>query len=292
MRSCAAAGQGAAALSSIDASTGSVCSSFVTAPNFEVPADSDHNNSYIVQVRASDGSLSDDQTITVNVTNVVEVPPIDGGFAGDLSGDGKSDIVITNSAGGNVFLWQMDGFTPKALPAIGSLGPEWHLADNADFNGDNVNDILWRADNGTVMTWQMQGGIGRPRPLSGRVGNEWRIGGTGDFDGDNTDDILWQRTDGTLLQFQMQNGPIHAAPTFGQIGPEWHDVGIGDFNGDGKSDILWRRDDGALLDFQMNGTQVNAQAVGQVGLEWHVEGIADFNGDGKTDILGRTTAAS
>ena len=38
----------------INASTGAL--SFVKAPNFDVPTDADHNNSYIVQVRASDGS--------------------------------------------------------------------------------------------------------------------------------------------------------------------------------------------------------------------------------------------
>ena len=57
----------------INSSTGAL--SFVTAPNFEVPADTDHNNSYIVQVRVSDGSLSDDQIITVNVTDVNDVAP-------------------------------------------------------------------------------------------------------------------------------------------------------------------------------------------------------------------------
>jgi hypothetical protein len=54
----------------INASTGVL--SFKAAPNFEAPADSDHNNSYVVTVRASDGSLFDEQTITVNVTDVPE----------------------------------------------------------------------------------------------------------------------------------------------------------------------------------------------------------------------------
>ena len=64
------AGGSDAAKFQINASTGAL--SFITAPDFEVPADADHNNSYIVQVRASDGSLTDDQTITVQVTDVSE----------------------------------------------------------------------------------------------------------------------------------------------------------------------------------------------------------------------------
>ena len=47
----------------IDAATGAL--SFVAAPDFEAPTDQDGDNSYVVQVRASDGSLSDLQTITV-----------------------------------------------------------------------------------------------------------------------------------------------------------------------------------------------------------------------------------
>ena len=60
------------ALFLIDASTGAL--SFATAPNFEAPGDADHNNSYIVQVRASDGSLFDEQTITVRITDVARSP--------------------------------------------------------------------------------------------------------------------------------------------------------------------------------------------------------------------------
>ena len=49
----------------INGSTGAL--SFITAPDFEAPADSNHDNGYVAQVRASDGSLSDDQLITVRV---------------------------------------------------------------------------------------------------------------------------------------------------------------------------------------------------------------------------------
>src|SRR5262249_30179975 len=44
---------------------------FVTAPDFETPTDADHNNSYVVTVRASgSGGVFDQQTITVNVTDL------------------------------------------------------------------------------------------------------------------------------------------------------------------------------------------------------------------------------
>jgi hypothetical protein len=54
----------------IDPSTGVL--RFITAPDYENPTDDDKNNSYIVQVTASDGQASVTQTLTVNVTDVHE----------------------------------------------------------------------------------------------------------------------------------------------------------------------------------------------------------------------------
>ena len=57
-------------LFSIDANTGAL--SFNNAPDYEAPADSNHDNQYLVTVSASDGSLSAEQALTVSVTNVAD----------------------------------------------------------------------------------------------------------------------------------------------------------------------------------------------------------------------------
>lgn len=49
--------------------------SFLSAPDYEAPTDADHNNTYNVVVRATDGSRYSDQTLTVSVTNVNDVAP-------------------------------------------------------------------------------------------------------------------------------------------------------------------------------------------------------------------------
>jgi VCBS repeat-containing protein len=64
-----------AAKFSIDATSGAL--TFTSAPDFENPTDvgdTAGNNTYVVKVRAFDGASSDDQTITVTVTNVNEAP--------------------------------------------------------------------------------------------------------------------------------------------------------------------------------------------------------------------------
>ncbi|XVJ69882.1 MAG: cadherin repeat domain-containing protein [Rhizobacter sp.] len=60
-----------AARFSINSSTGAL--SFVSAPDFEAPNDSDSNNTYVVGVRATDGAgNATTQTLTVTVTNVAD----------------------------------------------------------------------------------------------------------------------------------------------------------------------------------------------------------------------------
>jgi hypothetical protein len=46
--------------------------SFAQNPDFELPLDSDANNTYVVAVVLSDGALSDTQTLTITITNVNE----------------------------------------------------------------------------------------------------------------------------------------------------------------------------------------------------------------------------
>jgi VCBS repeat-containing protein len=63
-----------AAKFSIVSGTGAL--SFISAPNFEAPTDLGTNNVYDVIVRASDGTLFDDQAIAVTVTGVNDNSPV------------------------------------------------------------------------------------------------------------------------------------------------------------------------------------------------------------------------
>jgi hypothetical protein len=56
---------------------------FKNAPNYENPTRFGSNNCYVVKVRASDGALHDEQTITVNVQN---------------SNDAPDDLFLSNSS--------------------------------------------------------------------------------------------------------------------------------------------------------------------------------------------------
>jgi hypothetical protein len=88
-----------AALFTIDPATGVL--SFVTAPNFELPADAGADNVYDVIVRASDGHLAATQAIAVTVADVDEAPVITSNGAADtasLSLAENSSLVATFTA--------------------------------------------------------------------------------------------------------------------------------------------------------------------------------------------------
>jgi len=72
-----------AALFTINAATGAL--TFITAPNFEAPADAGADNVYDVVIRASDGTLSDTQSLAITVGIVNEAPVITSNGGGDTA---------------------------------------------------------------------------------------------------------------------------------------------------------------------------------------------------------------
>lgn len=76
---------------------------FASSPDFEAPADSDTNNTYVVVITVSDGALSDTQTLTVTITNAnesatVSAPTVSGTINKGIS----TTITVTLNAAGKV----------------------------------------------------------------------------------------------------------------------------------------------------------------------------------------------
>ena len=118
-----------AARFSINATTGAL--SFVTGPDFEVPTDSNHDNVYDVIVQASDGSLSDLQSLAVHVANVSGTFT-GNNFANTITGSNEEDVI--QGLGGND---NLSGLAGNDL-IVGGLGRDIMTggtgADIFDFN--------------------------------------------------------------------------------------------------------------------------------------------------------------
>jgi Ca2+-binding RTX toxin-like protein len=276
---------------------------FLSAPDFENPADSNHDNSYVVKVRASDGVLlSAEQTITVGVGNAVEArwtATVDTGTfpamgwgpvsTGDFTGDGVSDVLWYNPSSRNVDLWTIVEGAWAGSHNIGSHPAGWQMGPTGDYNNDGADDVLWyNPANGNVDIWKLVNGqwagsvdVG-PHPLG------WSPALSGDFNTDGVSDVLWYNAgaggdvDVWLLFNAQWANSVHTGPHPGG----WQPVGTGDFDNDGRDDVVWYNPATGAVDLWMiyNGYWAGSIDLGTHGTGWTPAGIGDFNADGTSDI--------
>jgi serralysin len=90
-----------AAAFTINSSSGVL--TFAANPDFEAPQDADTNNSYILIVTVSDGSLSDTQTLTITITNANESSSVGApAISGTISKRIATTISVTVNTAGKV----------------------------------------------------------------------------------------------------------------------------------------------------------------------------------------------
>lgn len=213
-----------------------------------------------------------------------------GGIKADFNGDGKSDIIWQNAAGGRS-VWLMNGTSLLSKVSLGTITPSSSIVGSGDFNGDGKADILWQNASGGRFIWLMNGTRLLQNVSLGTVSTSSSIVGSGDFNGDGKSDILWQNTSGGRFVWLMNGTKLIKNVSLGTVSPVWSIVGSGDFNGDGKSDILWQSSSGARSIWLMNGTSLMSKvSLGTVSPSWDIVGSGDFNGDGKSDILWQNAA--
>ncbi|HEX8241709.1 MAG TPA: cadherin domain-containing protein [Allosphingosinicella sp.] len=165
--SFAISGGADAALFAVDAATGAL--SFLAAPNFEAPADSDGNNVYDVEVRASDGTLSDSRAVSVTVVNVdepVEIVSYGGAATVSVSRDeglfgvGRVEasdpegatIAYSIAGGADAAMFEIDPDTGALRFAFPAGRPDFEAP--ADSDGDNVYQVTVAATAGAATATQ------------------------------------------------------------------------------------------------------------------------------------------
>ena len=137
----------------------------MAAKNFEVPTDSNTNNTYVVQVTANDGANTTNKTITVTVNDQNDVAPtITSGASGsEAEGTATSNVVYDANAtdpdtvgtvsfsltGTDAGQFDIDSATGAVTFKV---SPDFELP--ADTGGNNVYDVVVHANDGVHDTTQ------------------------------------------------------------------------------------------------------------------------------------------
>jgi hypothetical protein len=208
--------------------------------------------------------------------------------AGDVSGDGRTDLAVVNygSCDVSVLLGNGDGtFHSQVTEAVGST-PELVVA--ADFNGDGRTDLAVANFGSNTVSILLGNGDGTFQPqVTYAVGSQPEALVAGDFNGDGRIDLAVANEGSNNVSVLLGNGDgtFHDQTTY-PVGTKPSNVVAADFNGDGHTDLAvanYGSNDVSVLLGNGDGTFDKAVSY-KVGSQPASIVAADFNGDGRTDL--------
>ncbi|MDS0136667.1 MULTISPECIES: VCBS repeat-containing protein [unclassified Amycolatopsis] len=198
-------------------------------------------------------------------------------LVGDVTGDGKADIVAAKSDG-TLWLYTHGGDNTSPYSTGTLIGSAWQQFSHvtlADVTGDGRADLVAARPDGTLWLYTNGGNNTSPYSTGSQIGVGWEqfswiLGG--DVTGDHRADIVAAKPDGTLWLYV--NGGSDTAPysTGTQIGVGWAQfdrIQVGDVTGDHRADITASRPDGTLLLYTNGGSDTAPYSTGsQIGSGW------------------------
>ena len=228
---------------------------------------------------------------------------------GDLNGDGKPDLVVTDVQSNDVSVLLNAGAGTFGKPIQFPSGASPYAVAITDVNRDAHNDIVVTNYCDVTASGQSAAGCSTasfsPNTISVLLGNgdgsfqgpvSYAAGtgpfqvAVGDLNADGWPDVVVSDNLGTTLSVLLNNGNgTFRAPSSYVVGHIPLFVAIADFNGDGKPDLAATTRDNTLVELLGNGDGTFQPAINYfsgttfLGLQ-----TADFNNDSRTDIVAGT----
>jgi hypothetical protein len=207
--------------------------------------------------------------------------------AGDIDGDGRSDLLLQNEVFNQAAYWIMNGPTPVRYSTAFARPAGYSSVATGDFNGDGKLDIAWaRSSDRNLLMWQGDG-MGFSQMSVRDVSPGWVVSGAGDIDGDGKTDLWLTNAAQGLVAYWIMNGTTPQRYSNAFVQPAGYvQVATGDFDGDGRLDIVWSRaSDRNLLMWQGDGTGFSQAAIRDYSAGWTVTAAGDIDADGKSDLM-------
>jgi len=241
-------------------------------------------NGHLFRLVATDVQSNNSNSVTLIVHAAVA----------DFNGDGKMDVIWTNTSTGDRAIWYLNGTAIGTFDYLAYVPTNWSIVGQADFNGDGKTDLVWENTIGDRSVWLMNGTTIIDYPYLAWVDPAWHIAAIGDFDGNGKPDLIWENagSGGVDRAIWYLNGiNIMSFDYIAGIPSEWRIVGAADFDGDGHPDLVWENvSTGQRSIWLMNGLAINSFGdLGVVGTAWHIAEVGDFDGDGHPDLLWENT---
>jgi hypothetical protein len=203
----------------------------------------------------------------------------------DLTGEGRSDIVLQNSSTSAVAAWNMNGSTITAGSNIATPTSDWKVVATGDLEGDGHADIiLQNSSTGAIAEWRMNGlsmisGANVTIPVAMQ-----RVVGTYDFNHDGKADIIVQNvTTGSVAEWQMNGATIAAAQVIATPNMAQRAIATGNIGGDAI--VFQNTNTGDVSRWLIDGFTLTAGKVIGTAAAARLIATGDFNVDGVDDLL-------
>jgi hypothetical protein len=189
----------------------------ITAGDFNGDASSDvllqdaAGNAHILIMKAN----STDAIGTVNSASTVTGPGAGWNIvsSGDFNGDGKSDILWSNTTTGQTEVFLMNGGTVATTGAALNNGVNLKAVGTGDFNNDGKSDIAFQNQTDfSVQIWTMNGAVQSGAPINIAAptvvnpGDNFILRGAEDVNGDGFSDLLFSDSQNNVKAVELTTG--------------------------------------------------------------------------------------
>jgi hypothetical protein len=210
---------------------------------------------------------------------------------GDFNGDGKTDFIITTSAGSSWYYSTGVNWFGFATWNVALTRTDLKLDTVSftpgDFNGDGTTDVVISNSSGSYWYYfnTTPGSFteGYRRTDLPRDRNEYT---PGDFNGDGKTDLIITNPSGSYWYYSTGTGTWSGSFTRDDLPIGSVKFTPGDFNGDGKTDVIIASKTGSSW-YYSTGIGWNGNLYNRTDLPLssvaYVTG--DFDGDGNTDVI-------
>ncbi|NIP58882.1 MAG: hypothetical protein GWM92_11240 [Gemmatimonadetes bacterium] len=249
-----------------------------------------HAWTYWTAPEPADLSVSQEETIPVRRPGEGRIQTY-GAYAGDLDGDGDSDLLVPNERPADLRVFLNDGSggysEPTVHPIPGGAVPSTN--EGGDFDGDGVIDIAVGNIGNAVVSVFLGVGDGTVRHHRNLdAGEEVRGVCVLDLETDGRPDIVAAAVGGDRVTVFRNEGSGDFTPSaVADVGSGETSCAVADFDEDGLLDVaVGARGDsqlGVLLSDGRGGLRKSWQ--GSAGGNAWMLGAGDVNGDGHADVV-------